>query len=234
MTFDTERRTAIRDAVSVGVAVGAYGISFGALGTANGLQIMQTQLLSLLMFSGASQFAMVSILGAGGTLLTAVSTTAMLGSRNGLYGLRIAPIVAAQGWRKLLAAHWTIDESTAMTLSRDESAYEGRLSRVAFWATGLSVYVFWNLATLLGAVGAQALGDPKTFGLDAAIPAGFIALVWPRLKGREAWAVAAAASLVALALIPAVRPGVPVLAAAMIAIVTGVILTRGERRAGVS
>lgn len=225
-----QRRAAIRDSLGVALAVGAYGISFGALGTTNGLTIMQTQALSLLMFSGASQFAMVGILGAGGTLITAVSTTAMLGSRNGLYGLRMAPLVRARGWRRIVAAQVTIDESTAMALSRDEHAFDGAVARTAFWAAGLGVYVCWNLATLLGSVGAQALGDPRAFGLDAAIPAGFVALVWPRLKGRETWALAAAASLIALALTPLVRVGVPVLAAAAVAIVAGVVMTRREHR----
>ena len=229
MSFDRERRAAIRDGITVGLATGAYGLSFGALGTANGLTVLQTQVLSLLMFSGASQFAMVSILGSGGTWLTAVSTTAMLGSRNGLYGLRLAPILKLRGWKRIVGAQVTIDESTALALSRDEHAYDGALTRAAFWAAGLGVFFFWNLSTLIGSVATSALGDPRQFGLDAAIPAGFIALVWPRLKGREAWAVAAAASLIALVLTPAVRPGVPVLAAAAVAILTGIVMTRRER-----
>ena len=230
MSFEKERRAAIRDGIAVGLATGAYGLSFGALGTTSGLSVLQTQVLSLLMFSGASQFAMVSILGSGGTWLTAVSTTAMLGSRNGLYGLRLAPLLRLTGWKRIVGAQLTIDESTALALSRDEEAYEGRLNRIAFWAAGLGVFLFWNLSTLIGAVATSALGDPRQFGLDAAIPAGFIALVWPRLKGREAWAVAASASLLALALTPAVRPGIPVLAAAAVAIITGIVMTKREHR----
>ena len=230
MSFERQRRAAIRDGITVGLATGASGLSFGALGTANGLSIFQTQVLSLLMFSGASQFAMVSILGSGGTILTAVSTTAMLGSRNGLYGLRLAPMLKLTGWRRIVGAQLTIDESTALALSRDEEAFDGALSRIAFWAAGIGVFVFWNLSTLIGAVATQALGDPRQFGLDAAIVAGFIALVWPRLKGREAWAVAGTASAIALVLTPQVRPGVPILAAASVAIVTGVVLTRRDAR----
>jgi predicted branched-subunit amino acid permease len=233
MTLELERRAAIRDSMGVAIATGAYGISFGALATANGLSVLQAQVLSLLMFSGASQFAMVGILGAGGSTISAVMATAMLGSRNGLYGLRVAPLLKVRGWRRVVAAQVTIDESTAMALSRDENAHDGAIARTAFWAAGLGVFVLWNLATLLGSVGAQALGDPRAFGLDAAIPAGFIALVWPRLRGRQAWAVAASASLVALALTPAVRPGVPVLAAAAVAIIAGLVAGRfGHRHDG--
>lgn len=237
-TLSAQQRGAIRDAVGVGVAVGAYGISFGALAVTNGLNAWQAQVLSLLMFSGASQFAMVGILGSGGSTAAAFTTTALLGSRNGLYALRMAPLLQVRGWRRVVAAQITIDESTAMALSRDESLENGAVARTAFWATGIAVFVLWNLATLLGSLSAQAVGDPRAFGLDAAIPAGFIALVWPRLASRQAWAVAAASSLLALALVPVVRPGVPVLAAAMIAIAVGyvshrwVILGRPSARGG--
>lgn len=230
MSFEKERKAAIRDGVAIGLATGAYALSFGALGVASGLSIAQAQLLSLLMFSGASQFAMVGILGTGGSWITAVSTTAMLGSRNGLYGLRIAPLLRLRGWKRVVAAQLTIDESTALALSRDEEAYEGRLNRIAFWAAGLGVYVFWNTGTFIGAFATQSLGDPKALGLDAAMVAGFVALVWPRLKGREALAVASAASILAMVLTPAVRPGIPILAAAAVAIVTGIFMTRRGSR----
>lgn len=230
--LSAHQRSAVRDAVGVGIAVGAYGISFGALAVTNGLSVWQAQVLSLLMFSGASQFAMVGILGSGGSTIAAFTTTALLGSRNGLYALRMSPLLQVRGWRRVVAAQITIDESTAMALSRDESLENGAVARTAFWATGISVFVLWNLATLVGSLGAQAVGDPRAFGLDAAIPAGFIALVWPRLQSRQAWAVAAASTLLAMALVPLVRPGVPVLASALIAIAVGVLAHRWSRLGG--
>jgi predicted branched-subunit amino acid permease len=150
----------------------------------------------------------------------------MLGFRNAFYALAMAPILRVHGLRRLLAAQLTIDESTAMAVGRSVEHDGGRASRLAFWATGISVFVFWNLATLLGAAGANALGDPKIWGLDAAIPAGFIALVWPRLNDRRSWTTGLAAAAVALALTPFLRPGVPVLLTAVVAVVAGVLAVR--------
>ncbi|MEZ5116345.1 MAG: AzlC family ABC transporter permease [Candidatus Nanopelagicales bacterium] len=216
----------VRTAVGIGLATGAYGVSFGALSVASGLSPLQTQTLSAVMFTGASQFALIGVLGSGGGAIPAVLTAWMLGARNTLYGLRLSPLLQARGWRRPVAAHMTIDESTAMALGQDERAYDGRAARLAFWSTGLSIYLLWNLATLVGALGAAALGDPRTLGLDAAIPAGFLALLWPQLRSRQAWAVALAGAAVALALTPVLRPGLPVLAAAAVAVLAGL---RGGR-----
>lgn len=234
MTISASRRRAIRsNALGIGIATGAYALSFGAISIASGLSVLQTQALSLLMFTGASQFALVGVLGAGGGVIAAILTAALLGARNGLYAIHIAPLMRAHGLRRLAAAQFTIDESTAMALANEESVDDetpGEASRLAFWATGLSIYVLWNIGTFLGAVGASLLSDPAMLGLDAAIPAGFLALLWPRLRDRSAWAVAAGGAVLALALIPLTRPGVPVLASALVAVVAGVWSNR--RRGG--
>ena len=208
------RRAITVNAVSIGVATGAYGVSFGAISVASGLDFWQTQALSLGMFTGASQFALVGVLGAGGGAIAAVLTAVLLGARNGLYALSLSQLL--QFPRRLLgpAAQFTIDESTAMALRHEDRA----LARHAFWATGLSIYVLWNLGTALGALGAAAIDDPATLGLDAAIPAGFIALLWPRLVDRTTWAIALAAAALALVLVPFLQPGIPVLAAALVAL----------------
>jgi predicted branched-subunit amino acid permease len=170
------QRRITSNAVGIGVATGAYGLSFGAIAVASGLSVGQTQVLSLAMFTGASQFALVGVLGAGGGAVAAILTAWLLGARNGLYALSLAPLLRVRGLRRLAAAQLTIDESTAMALAHPEPA---AAARHAFWTTGLSVYVLWNLGTIIGAAGASAIDDPATLGLDAAIPAGFIALLWP-------------------------------------------------------
>lgn len=223
----TIRKEIIGNALSIGVAVAMYGVSFGALGTTTGLTIPQTMALSLLMFTGASQFTLVSTLASGGTALTAVIASWLMGTRNAAYSMRMTPILKTRGFGRLVAVQLTIDESTAMGLAQDENLYEGRASRLAFWATGLSVYVLWNLATFIGAISVSALGDPKTFGLDAAIAAGLFALVWPQIKSRIEIVVALGGALIALTLTPFVSPGIPVLAAALVAIIMG--WTTGKR-----
>ena len=217
VTQDLGARTAVRQAVSVSVATGLYGISFGALSVAAGLDLPQTVALSVLMFSGGSQFAFIGILGAGGTGLAAVATAGLLGARNALYGVRVAPLLGVAGWRRPLAAHLTIDESTAVGTAQPTVV----ANRVGFWWTGIGVFVAWNACTLAGAVLGDALGDPRRYGLDAAAPAAFLALVWPRLAGRTAQVTALAAIVVALGLTPITPPGVGVLAAAVVAVVIG-------------
>ncbi len=213
------RAGVFRNAVGIGVASGAYAVSFGAIATGNGLSVLQTCVLSLAMFTGASQYALVGVLGGGGGALTAAATALLLGTRNVLYGLRLAPLLQVRGLRKLAAAQLVLDESTAMSLGRRSA----RANRLGFWATGISVYVLWNLGTLIGAVGAQALSDPRAVGLDAAAPAAFLALLAPRVRSRSAIAIAVAAAAVALAFVPVLPVGGPVLLAALVAIVMGAV-----------
>ncbi|MFN8173394.1 MAG: AzlC family ABC transporter permease [Candidatus Nanopelagicales bacterium] len=221
-----ERRGIVVNALGVGIAVAAYGVSFGAISVTSGLTALQTQILSAVMFTGGSQFALIGVLAAGGGAVSAVATSVLLGVRNAFYGLSMAEVLHVRGLRRVVAAQLTIDESTAMAVSRSAEHDGGRASRFAFWATGLSVFVFWNLATLIGAIGANALGDPKRLGLDAAIPAGFIALVWPRLRDRRSWTIGLCAFAMALVLTPFLQPGVPVLLTASVAVVAGVLEVR--------
>lgn len=220
-----ERSTIIRDSLGVGLATGAYGVGFGAVSVAAGLTVAQTCALSLLAFTGASQFALVGVVAAGGTPLSGALTALLLGTRNTLYGLRMAPLLAWTGWRRTLGAHVLIDESTAMAVTRPSTP----AARLAFTWTGASIFVLWNLATAAGAVAGNALGDPRTYGLDAAVGAAFLALLWPRLHSRGNQLVAVAAAAVALGVVPLVPAGVPVLAAAGVALVAGV-LPRTDRR----
>ena len=212
---DGDANATIRQALSVGVATGAYGISFGALSVASGLDVWQTIALSALMFTGGSQFAFVGVLGAGGSGASAIATASLLGVRNGLYGLEIGRILGLRGWRRLLGAHLTIDESTAVCVGQPDA----RRRSIGFWWTGWSVFVLWNLTTAVGALLGDAIGDPRTYGLDAAAAAAFCALLWPRLQNRLTGAVALGALLVAVALSAVLPAGVPVLVAALVALV---------------
>jgi predicted branched-subunit amino acid permease len=206
----------VRDALAVGAATGAYGVSFGAISTAAGLSIPQTIALSLLMFSGASQFAFVGVAATGGGAAPAISTAVLLGTRNAFYGLRLAALLRVRGLKRLVGAQVVIDETTAMAVAQADEP----TGRKAFWATGLSVYTLWNLGTLIGAIGAEGV-DPKALGLDAAVPAAFLALLAPRMRGRGAWVVALAAAAIAVAATPFVPTGVPVLLAAAVAVAAG-------------
>ena len=203
------RRAVVRDSVGVGLAVGAYGFAFGAASVAAGLSTLQTCLLSLFAFTGGTQFAVVGVLAGGGSAVPAVAGGLLLGARNTLYAMRMAPVLRVRGVRRLVAALGTIDESTAMAISQRTPM----LSRVAFWWTFAGVFTFWNISTLLGAL-AGSVVDPTDYGLDAVVPAAFLALLAPRLRaGALERRVAAAGAVIAVVLIPLTPPGVPVLAA---------------------
>lgn len=182
--------------------------------------MLQTCALSVLMFTGASQFALAGVVGAGGSVWAGAVAAALLGSRNALYGLRLSSVLNRGGPRSFIAAQFVIDETTAMAIARDDPA----LSRFAFWSTGLALFVLWNTGTVVGALAAHAIADPKVFGLDAAPPAAFLALLAPRLRAREPLAIAMASAVVAVAVLPFVPAGVPLLVVALLVAVYG--LTR--------
>ncbi|MCZ4500119.1 MAG: AzlC protein [Marmoricola sp.] len=212
-----ERRQIVRDGLAVAVATGAYGISFGAIGVSSGLDVAQTCALSLLVFTGASQFAFVGVIAAGGAPLLGAASGLLLGVRNTLYGLRLAPLLSWHGVRRAAAAHLVIDESTAMSVTRGSTA----AARVGFLTTGVGVFVLWNLSTLIGAVAGDAIGDPRDYGLDAAVGGAFLALLWPRLDRTESRLAAVLAAALALALVPLTPAGIPVLAAGVVALGLG-------------
>jgi predicted branched-subunit amino acid permease len=225
---DQRRNQVLRQSLSVAGATGAYAISFGALSVAAGLNLWQTIALSALLFTGASQFAIVGVIAAGGSGAAAVATSTLLGIRNGLYGLQMSRLLEVSGLRRFAAAQLTIDESTAVGVAQPERSAQ----RLGFWATGLGVFVMWNLLTIVGAVVGNALGDPKRFGLDAAAPAAFCGLLWPRLKSWDARAVAAVAAVIALVVAPHAPAGIPVLVAAVAAIVAGLLPPRDRDHVG--
>ncbi|GAA1373546.1 AzlC family ABC transporter permease [Streptomyces beijiangensis] len=203
----------IRDALGVGIAVGLSGFAFGVTSAGSGLSLLQTCTLSLLVFTGASQFALVGALAAGGSPFTAAAGAFFLGVRNTFYGLRLSQLLALPRAVRPFAAHWVIDETTAVTLAQPTR----RAARIGFTVTGLSLYVLWNLTTLIGALGARALGDTDVWGLDAATPAVFLALLAPMLRTSTERAVAALAVLLGLGFLPVLPAGVPVLVAALAA-----------------
>ncbi|UWE11841.1 AzlC family ABC transporter permease [Actinacidiphila bryophytorum] len=207
------RSRVVRDALGVGVAVGLSGFAFGVTSAGAGLTVLQSCLLSLLVFTGASQFALVSALGSGGSPFAAAAGAFFLGARNAFYGLRLSQLLRLPAGLRPLAAQWVIDETSAVALAQQDRAR----ARLGFTVTGASLYALWNLTTLGGALGASALGDPAAWGLDAAGPAVFLALLAPMVKGRTERSVAALAVLLALAALPLLPAGVPVLVAALAA-----------------
>ncbi len=196
--------------LSIAAAVGVYGVSFGALAVAAGLEVWQACARSLLMFTGGSQFAFIGVIGGGGTGAAAWAAASLLGVRNGVYGMQLKALLRPPGRLIPLMAHLTIDESTATATGQPDHDERVR----GFWSAGVGVFVLWNLFTLVGALAGDALGDPARWGLDGAAVAAFLGLLWPRLKGRDPITIAVLAAAVTIIAIPLVPPGIPVLVAA--------------------
>jgi predicted branched-subunit amino acid permease len=222
------QRTAIlRAALGIGLYAGAFGATFGAVSAAAGLTLAQTMVLSVVMFTGASQFAFVGIVGAGGSPLAAVPAALLLGVRNAFYGVPVTSIVRPRGAARLLTAHFVIDETTAMAVAQPT----GPARRYAFWTTGAVLFGLWTA----GSFGGAALGtrlDPTALGLDAAAPAVFLALLWPQLRTPGARRLAVVGAVVAVGLIPVAPAGVPVIAAAAVAVLVGLAGANRDHRGG--
>lgn len=220
---DVERGPIVRAAIGIGLYAGAFGMAYGAVAVGSGLSVAQAMVLSLVMFSGASQFAFAGVVAAGGSPFAGIAAALLLGVRNAFYGVPMAQILTPRGPARLLTAHFVIDETTAMAVGQPTRPAQ----RYAFWVTGVILFPCWQLGSLAGAVLGRAI-DPATFGLDAAAPAVYLALMWPGLRRPSARLVAVAGAGLALALVPFTPPGVPVLAAAAVALVAGL---RPERKA---
>ena len=203
---------AVRMGLSISIATGLYGISFGALSVAAGLDVWQTMALSALMFTGGSQFAFIGVIAGGGTGAAALGAASLLGVRNAVYGMQMNRMLQPKGWRKPVAAQLTIDESAATASGQLEPQEQQR----GFWTAGIGVFVLWNAFTLLGALLGDALGDPRKWGLDGAAVAAFLGLLWPRLRQREPVALAVLCGVVTMLAVPVLPPGLPILVAALV------------------
>jgi 4-azaleucine resistance transporter AzlC len=211
----TRPRSDTAAVLTLSAAVGVFGAGFGVLSTASGLSTAKACAMSLLVFTGASQFAAIGVVGAGGSPLSALASALLLAARNGAYGIVLAPVIRGERGRRLLAAHLVIDESTAMALAQHDTPARER----AFYLTGIGIFVCWNVGTVLGAIGGSAIGDPAALGLDAAFPAGFVVLIAPHVRQLAGKVAAALGAAIALVLVPVTPAGVPVIAASAAALV---------------
>ena len=193
-----------------------FGISFGVGAVSAGASVVQACVISLLVFTGATQFSAVSVIAAGGSVASALGGALLLAARNGVYGLAMSRRLRGSLGRRLVAAQLTTDESTAMSAAQSDPDAQ----RAAFWITGFSLYLFWNVGTLVGALVGNAI-DPEKFGLDAAFPAAYVAMMWPLLRDGRGRLAAALGAVVCLATIPFVPVGIPILCAAL-AVLVGV------------
>ncbi|MDI1465566.1 AzlC family ABC transporter permease [Catellatospora sp. KI3] len=197
----------LRDALAIGAAAGVIGLSFGAIAVAGGLPLWAPVLMSLLVFAGGSQFLAVAFVAA--SPVAAVLGGILVNARHLPFGLAVGGSVGDRLGHRLLGSHLLIDESTAFALAQSDPAR----SRRAFWSVGIAIFVTWNIGTVAGALLGGAVGDPNVYGLDAAFPAGLLALLMTSLKDRPTRYAALAGAAVAVLTTPLLPAGLPVLVA---------------------
>jgi 4-azaleucine resistance transporter AzlC len=208
---ESSGRSPVTAGILLGFAVGIFGVTFGLLAVTSGLSVAKACAMSLLIFTGASQFAAIGVVKSGGSPIAAIGSALLLGARNGVYGLAMSRVLPARRGQRFLASQLVIDESTALSLGQSDPHDQVR----AFWAAGLGTFVFWNIGTLIGALGGGLIGDPEKWGLDVAFPAGFVALLAPHLAkagGKPAGVFGALAVVVSSPFLP---KGLPILIAAL-------------------
>ena len=230
---DASRRRLIhRQAASIVASVAPFGVVFGAAAATAGLSLLQTMGFSTFVFGGSSQFAAVEILGDGGSVTSAAIAGLLLNVRSLAFGVIMAPALTGAWWQRAAMSQLMIDESTAVGSFQDEL----RWRRYGYLVAGLGVFVVWNLSTLVGHVAFAGAEDSiNALGLDAAGPAAFLALLWPRLSSVPQRRTAVVGSVIALALVPIAPAGVPILAA-MLGVAAAFVPVRrrgvAEREAG--
>ena len=207
-----QRRALVARALSLSAAVAPFGVAFGVVCTQAGLSPWIALGYSSLVFTGSAQLAAVAVLGGGGTVAAAVVAGLLLNLRCLAFGLVMAPSFPRAWWRRALAAQLMIDESTAVATS----AQDPRLRWFGYLVGGLGIFVSWNLSTLAGATLVPGTGTLVTdLGIDATIPAAFLALLWPRLSAPGERAVALVGAAIALLLLPLLPAGLPFIAAGL-------------------
>ena len=201
-------RDGARRIAPIAVAAFAFAFSFGVLARPSGIATIEAIVMSATTFAGSAQFAVASILGAGGGIVSAIVAATLLNARYAPISVSLAPIFIGGPLRRLLESQLIVDESWAMSRRPD-----GRHDRRLLVGAGLVLYVCWVGGTVLGALAGDALGDPASLGLDAAFPALFLAILVSQVHSRRALAAAVLGGTIAVALIPVAPAGVPIVAA---------------------
>ena len=203
-------RDGVRAVMPLAIAVVGFGVSFGVLARAAGMGSVAPVVMSMITFAGSAQFAAASILGTGGTVAAAITAALLLNARYGPIGVSVAPSLTGSWWSRFLHAQLTVDESWAVAAEGD-----GRFNPRVLLGAGATLYGAWVAGTALGVAFGDVIGDPSTWGLDAAFPALFLALLVPQLRDRRAVGAAVLGAAIALTLTPFTPAGVPIIAASL-------------------
>ena len=210
LRIEPEVRPVVTSALALSGAVGVFALAFGVLAVGAGASVWQACALSFFTFTGASQMSAMSVIASGGSVGGALGGALLLAGRNGVYGLALSPYFGGSLGKRLLAAHFVIDETTAMMTAQTNP----RLQKIAFWTTAIALFSLWNLGTLIGAVLGSSI-DPHTYGLDVGFSAAYVAMLFPHLRTANGRIAAAGGALLSVLLAPFVPIGLPILASGL-------------------
>jgi 4-azaleucine resistance transporter AzlC len=220
----TLERAVLRDIALTCLAVMFIGLSYGAIAVASGFPLWVPAAQSVFVVAGASEFLFVGIVAAGGNPIAAALAGLLVNGRHLPYGLALPPDVTGRGWRRIVGTHLMNDETVVFTLAQPDYPRQ----RAAYWVCGLGMLVSWSGGAVLGGLIGGAVHDTGAFGLDAMFPAVILALIVPALRDRATLKAAGAGGVIALAAVPFLPAGLPVLLA--LAAVLLLVRTRTPRQ----
>ena len=192
------QRAALAEGWPVLLSVVVVGIPFGIVARQSGLSPAEIVAMSVFVFAGASQFAMVQLFKDGVGWPLVVATVLLINLRHLLMAAALRPSFAhVSVARRLAAAYVLTDEAFAMAVGWFR---RGRTELAYYAAFAVALYVLWNVATVVGMLLGPSIGEPRRLGVDFAITATFIAIVVLGVRRRSDGVVALAATLLASAL----------------------------------
>ena len=215
---DDGARASFRRGLRLGVPFGMVGflisLSFSVLATQAGFTTAQAIATSAIVFAGSAQFAMLSVITAGGGIPAALIAAALMNSRFLAMGVALAPSLPGGPLKRAVQGQASVDTSWALA-----SRGDGTFDRWLLFGTTVPQYLTWTTGAVVGAVFGDALGDTHRLGLDAIYPVFFLSLLIAEMRDPALRWVAVAGGLLALVLVPVTAPGVPILAASAVALV---------------
>jgi 4-azaleucine resistance transporter AzlC len=197
----------IRAAAPLALGPILFGLAFGVLAESAGMNTLSVFVFSATTFAGSAQFAAATVLEDGGGAVAAIVAAVLLNARYAPMSVAVAGVFHGPAWRRLVEAQLIVDESWAL------AGRSGRFQRNILLGAGLLLFVFWTTSSAAGTIIGDRLGDPETYGLDAAFAALFLGLAFPYLRNRRALGAALVGGAIALVFLPWAPAGVPLLAA---------------------
>lgn len=183
-------RDGVAAAAPMLIGIVPFGLVAGAAPVAAGLEVIHAVGLSVFLFAGASQLAVVDVLNSDGGVAIAVLTALTINLRMLLYSASLAPALSAESLgSRLRASYLLVDQAYALSVVRWDGSDDRRYRLPYYFAIGVLLWSSWQVTTVVGALVGSSV--PDDIPLDFAIPLVFLVLLVPVLDSRPALLAAA-------------------------------------------